>query len=149
VAGAVYGTVSVTALISGASHDEDSAVRLLVFAAVASLVVWAVHVYASVLADTGPDGLSLRRAVAVGARHEIGVLEGVLVPLSILLLGAVGVIEDRRSIILSMWSGVLVLFLLPLVWLRRDGRGWWRCLAGACLGGAFGIALTSLKVVLH
>ncbi|MDX6301472.1 MAG: hypothetical protein QOF53_2686 [Nocardioidaceae bacterium] len=149
VAGAVYGTVSVTALIAGSSHDEDSAGRLLLFAAAASLVVWAVHVYASVLYDTGPNGLPWRTALTVGVHRELGVLEGALLPLLILLLGAVGLLADRRAITWSMWSGVLVLFLLPLVWLRRDAHPWWSCIAGACVGGAFGVALTALKVLLH
>lgn len=149
VAGAIYGTVSVTALIAGASHDEDSAGRLLLFATSASLVVWAVHVYAFVLADIGPSAQPWRTALRHGLHREIGVFQGVLVPLLVLFGGVIGVLSDHRAIVWSLWSGALILFLLPFVWLRRDGAAWWRCLAAASVGGLLGLVLTSVKVLLH
>jgi hypothetical protein len=146
---AVYGTVSVIAVIAGASHDHESASRVLVFAAVSSLVFWAVHVYASVLADLGPARLHWSAALRKGLRHEHGVVGGVVIPLAVLFLGAVGLLEDQRAIWWSMWAGVVVLFVMPLVWLHPHGRGWWRCLVASGVGGLLGLVLIWFKVVLH
>jgi hypothetical protein len=148
VAGAVYGTVSVLAVIAGASHVEDSAARVFAFALVSSLVIWTVHIYASVLADSGP-AVPWRNAFAAGLRHEIGIVEGVLLPLLILLLGSIGWIEDSSAITWSMWSGVVMLVLIPLLWLRHSGRSWPYCLAAAAACGLLGLGLTWMKFLLH
>jgi hypothetical protein len=146
---AVYGTVSVLAVIAGASHDERSAGRVLAFAAVSSLVVWGVHVYAGVLADMGPAGVHWSPALRSGVVRERGVLGGVVLPLGVLSLGAIGLIDDQRAIYLSMWSGVAVLFLTPFVWLRPLGRGWSECLLASAFGGLLRLVLIWFKVVLH
>lgn len=145
----VYGTVSVIAVIAGASHDDESAGRILAFAAVSSVVFWAVHVYASVLADTGPANLDWRLALRKGLVREQGVVGGVVIPLAVLSLGAVGWLDDEHAITWSMWSGVAVLFLMPFVWLRPGVRGWWKCLVASLLGGLLGLVLIWFKVILH
>ena len=149
VAGAVYGLVSIIAIIAGASHFDDSAGRVLAFAVVSSAVIWTVHVYASILAGSGSEVAPWRSVLIAGVRHEIGIVEGVVVPLLILLLGAIGWLEDGRAIAWSMWSGVVLLVLIPLFWLRRTGRSWARSLvaSGAC--GLLGLGLTWMKVLLH
>ena len=149
VEGAVYGTVSVLAVIAVAAHASESADRVLVFAAVSSGVFWAVHVYASVVADLGPAHLDLPTALREALRNEQGVIGGVAIPLAVLALGAVGVIQDDRAISWSMWSGVIVLFVTPVVWLRPHGRGWLVCLAASSVGGLLGVVLIWFKVVLH
>ncbi|MDQ4109522.1 MAG: hypothetical protein M3306_00250 [Actinomycetota bacterium] len=149
VAGAIYGIVSVIAVIAGASHLEDSAGRVLAFALVSSTVIWAVHVYASMLADSGSEIVSWRSVFIAGVRHEIGIVEGIFVPLFILLLGAIGWVDDGRAIAWSMWSGVVLLVLIPLFWLRLTGRSWIRSLAGSRLCGLLGLGLTWMKVLLH
>lgn len=149
VAGAIYGLVSIIAVVVGASHFDDSAGRVFAFAAVSSVVIWTVHVYASMLADSGPEVEPWRSVLIAGVRHEIGIVEGVFVPLLILFLGAIGWLEDERAITWSMWSGVVLLTLVPLLWLRRTGRSWARSLAASAACGLLGLGLTWMKVLLH
>jgi hypothetical protein len=149
VAGAIYGTVSVMAVIAGASHKETSASRVLAFAAISSLAIWAVHVYAATLASAGPHEMPWGDALRHSLHHEIGVLEGVIVPLFFLLLGTVGWMEDRQAIWWSMWSGCALLVLVPLVWMLRANNAWWKCLFASAIGGLLGLVLTGLKVLLH
>ena len=73
---------------------------------------------------------------------------GVAVPLAVLLLGAIGVLDDQRAIVWSMWAGVIVLFATPFAWLRPTIRGWGSCLLASAVGGSLGLVLVSLKVVL-
>jgi hypothetical protein len=149
VSGAVYGTLTVVAVIAGASHNETSAARVLGFATVSSVGIWAVHVYADVLTSAGVHALPVGAALRRGLKSETGVLLGAVLPLLLLLLGALGVVEDERAIWAAIWSGVILLALNPLVWLRRQGNAWGKSLAAAAVGGVIGLVLVLLKVLLH
>jgi hypothetical protein len=148
VSSAVYGTVSVVALVAATAHD-DSPERALATVTVSMLVIWAVHVYASALEHTGPKNLAWRRALAVAAHDELGVIEGASAPLAFLLLGAVGVISEERAIQWAMWCGVALLTLMPFVWLRRSGSSVGESLAASAVAGLLGLVLIVLKVLLH
>jgi hypothetical protein len=149
VSGAVYGTVTVVAVIAGASHNETSAARVFGFAAISSLGIWSVHVYADVLTSAGVHAMPVGEALRRGLRGETGVLLGVVVPLLFLLIGVVGFVDDEKAIWWSIWSGVILLALNPLVWLRRQGNTWWKSVAAAAIGGLIGLVLVGLKVWLH
>ena len=149
ISSAVYGTVSVVAIIAVAAHEGQSVGLVLVFACVSMLVIRAVHVYAATLEHTGPKNRAWRQSVAVALRAELGVLEGALVPLLVLLLGAVGLVRDDRAIWWSMWCGVILLTLMPFVWLRRTGSSIWECLAASVTAGALGLLLILFKVIVH
>jgi hypothetical protein len=149
ISSVIYGTVSVVALIVVGTQASGSVGRLLVFAAVSMVVIWGVHVYASVLAEAGASGLHWRSAAAKGLHDELGVLEGAAAPLLILVLGAVGALDEDRAVWYSVWCGVLLLALLPLVWLRRRGSPWLQCVAAAAISGFFGLLLVVLKAVVH
>lgn len=149
ISSAIYGTISVVAVIVVGAHGSTSVDRVLVFASVSMAVIWGIHVYASVLADVGTSRLPWRAALAKGLHEELGVLEGAAAPLFLLLLGSVGVLDDDRAIWYSVWCGVLLLALLPLVWLRRLGSRWPQCVAAALTSGFFGLLLVTLKVLVH
>lgn len=149
VSSAVYGTVTVVAVIAAVSHNEDSAARVLGFAAISSLAIWAIHVYADVLTSAGVHAMPMSAALRRGLGSETGVLFGVTVPLLVLLLGTTAAVDDDRAIWAAIWSGVILLTLNPLVWLRRQGNSWASSLAAAAAGGLIGLLLVGLKVVLH
>ena len=69
---AVYGTVSVMAVIAGAAHKETSAAWVLVFAGVSTVVIWALHVYADTVAHLGPHAMDWREALRRGLTNDIG-----------------------------------------------------------------------------
>ncbi|HJQ88398.1 MAG TPA: hypothetical protein VJ820_13180 [Propionibacteriaceae bacterium] len=149
VSSAVYGTVSVVAIVAVSAHENQSAGRVLAFATVSMSVIWAVHVYASTLEHTGPHNLAWRGALALALREEFGVIEGALAPLLVLLLGAIGFIEDQRAIVLAMWSGVVLLMLMPFVWLRRSGASVGECVVASCVAGLLGLVLILFKILVH
>lgn len=149
VAGAVYGTVSVVAVIVVASHQSATAGGILLLAAVSMVVIWAVHVYASTLAATGASGLDWPTAMARALHEEFGVLQGAAAPLAVLVAGAVGILDDELSVWLAVWCGVVLLSLIPLVWLRRRGSTWGSAVVASMVSGLFGLLLLALKVVLH
>lgn len=149
VSSAIYGTVSVVAVIVVGAHDAAGVGTVLIFAAVSMVVIWAVHVYASALASAGVSGLHWREALRHSVHDELGVLEGAAVPLVVLLLGVLEVLDDQRAILWAVWSGVVLLTLIPLFWLRRQGSAWPPALAAATVSGLFGLLLVVLKTVVH
>jgi hypothetical protein len=89
------------------------------------------------------------QALRNGLVSDIGVLWGALIPLLVLAAGVVGLIPDLTAILWAMLSGVGLLILLPIVWLRRIEAPWSRCIAASAVAGTFGLILTGLKVLLH
>jgi hypothetical protein len=149
VSSAIYGTVSALAVIVVAGHDEAAVGRILTFVAVSTVIVWGIHVYASVLSETCTRGTPWRVAIPRGFRDELGVLEGAAAPLLVLALGAVGVLDPTRAVWWSVITGVGLLTVMPLFWLRRSGEPWGRCLAASAVACSFGLALVVLKVLAH
>ncbi|HEX5511064.1 MAG TPA: hypothetical protein VFX41_05075 [Actinomycetales bacterium] len=149
ISSAIYGTVSVVAVIVVGAHGVTSATLVLVFAAVSMAVIWAVHVYASVMAFAGAEAVHWRAAVKRAVSHETGLLEGATLPLLVLATGAVGLLDDSTAITAAVWCGVLVLTLLPTVWLRAQGAAWRRCIAASAVSGLLGLLLVVLKIVVH
>jgi hypothetical protein len=149
ISSAIYGTVSVVAVIVVGAHGTASAGVVLVFSAVSMLVIWCVHVYASVMLFAAAEAVHWRIAVTRAVRHETGLLQGAVLPLLVLATGAVGLLEDGTAIGAAVWCGVLVLTLLPTVWLRGQGAGWRRCIAASAVAGFLGLVLVALKIGLH
>ena len=146
---AIYGTISVVAVIVVGAHGAPPAVTVLVFATVSMVVIWAVHVYASVMAVAGAEGVHWRVAASRAVRHESAVLEGAALPLLVLATGAIGLLDDSTAIRAAVWCGVLLLTVLPSIWLRGQGQSWARCLIASAVGGFLGLLLVVLKAVVH
>ena len=149
VSSTIYGTVSVVAVIVVGAHEEASVGVVLPFAVVSMVVIWGVHVYASALAAVGVTGLPWRSAMSRALHDELGVLEGAAAPLAVLVLGALGILDDRTSIWWAIWCGVVLLTLVPLVWMRRSGSAWPSAVLASMVSGFFGLLLVGLKVIVH
>jgi hypothetical protein len=149
VSSAIYGTVSTLAVIVVAGHDDAPVGRVLLLASVSAVVVWGIHVYASVLSDICLQRMPWKLAIPRGFREELGVLEGASAPLLVLALGALGVLDPERAKWWSVLLGVGLLTAMPLYWLRRNGEPWGRCLAASAVALGFGLVLVVLKVLAH
>ena len=149
ISSAIYGTVSVVAVIVAAAHDTSGVGGVLAVAAVSAVVVWAIHVYAAVLAEAGTGRTTWRAAFAEAFRDELGVLEGASAPLLVLLLGAVGVLDDHRAVWWAVIVGIILLTVMPVVWLRRAGARWLPSLLASGVACLFGVVLIVMKVFAH
>jgi hypothetical protein len=149
VSSAIYGTVSAVAVIVVAAHDAASVGSILAFAGISSVVVWGIHVYASVLSDISMQRTPWSVAIPRGFREELGVLEGAAAPLVVLGLGTVGLLDPDTAVWWAVVVGIGLLTLMPVVWLRRSGQPWSRCLAASAVACCFGLILVALKVLAH
>jgi hypothetical protein len=82
------------------------------------------------------------------ALDQLHLLLAAVPPLVILGIGWLSPLDERRTIAVLLWTGVLTLMGLSLLAARRAGFHGWR-LAAACLsGGLVGLIVISLQIVL-
>ena len=76
-------------------------------------------------------------------------LQATLLPLAILATGVVGILEGPTAVWLALWTGVVVLTVVPIVALRRRDRPWRASLLAGAGSGALGLVLIGLKALVH
>jgi hypothetical protein len=146
--GAVYGTIVATAVIAATARHEPPAVILV--ATVATLLVfWLAHVYADVL-DHGlrRAGFDLKAVPAIMAR-ELSMLAAPALSILFVLLGGLGLLDERLAVRLALWSGVAQLVGWGIEVGRRRGQSWPAALLAGMINGVFGVGIILLEVLLH
>ncbi|MFK4834277.1 hypothetical protein ACI3KY_00950 [Microbacterium sp. ZW T2_14] len=146
---AVYGLVLVTALVAvGWEEDTDFEVLLFVFGTV--IVFWLAHIYAAVVASRAErPAKPLAAAVRDGARHSSGMLVAMLVPAALLLLGALGLVEEYTAYFLALGSGIVLLAVIGYANAARNGSSWpWR-IAGLLATTLLGVLVIGLSILAH
>jgi hypothetical protein len=146
---ALNGVLLVTAVIVAASVHGGTITSVLAVAAVTVLVFWLAHVYTSMLVLYAHEGHTVARAARHAAREELGMLQATLIPLGILAAGVVGILEGPTAVWLALWTGVVVLTVVPIVALRRRARPWRASLLAGVGSGALGLVLIGLKALVH
>jgi hypothetical protein len=146
----VYGTVIVAAIVFAVSSDDNPwHVFLITIGSV--LVLWAAHVYAEAVAAHGRNGMmvvGVRAAVRLGIAQSSGILYSAVLPVILLLLGALGLLNPELSVDLALWSSVILLGVLGYFAFRGRGSVVIR-LAGAIATAAFGAVIILLKAFIH
>jgi hypothetical protein len=147
----VYATV----LLMSVLVVYDGWADLTTFAGVAAVIIGpilalaAAHLFSEVFelhfAKQRPLTRAEWREVALDQVH---LLLAAVPPLVILGIGWLSPLDERRTIAVLLWTGVLTLMGLSLLAARRAGLRGWR-LAVACLSGGFvGLIVISLQIVL-
>jgi positive regulator of sigma E activity len=150
-AGAIYGTILVTALVAGLSEDEDyDAAEILVSVVATAIVFWLAHVYARALADRlGGDRRPAREITRSALAAEWPLMQSAALPCAALLLGVAGVWSRNVAVTVAISLGVASLFAFGFLFARRLHRG----LGGAVVTGAVnalaGVTIVVLKILIH
>jgi hypothetical protein len=148
VAGAVYGTIVVNAVVVASAGAQTSLGRTTLAVATTVVVFWLAHVYAHSLAIcvdhhrrlTAGDVLAL-------AGRERPILQAAVIPLLLLLAGVAGLLDAGTALWLAVLSGSAVLVGLGLVYARREGLGPLGTALSIAVNAAFGAAIVLLKAV--
>lgn len=147
---AVYGIITVGAILAAESAKSETYADTVGAVAVAILVVWLAGAYS----EFTEDRLELRKAFTVsGFRralgHEVMILVAAAIPLVELILCWVAGVSLPSGVTAAVWTtaGMVVIVEL-LVGLRARLRG--RQLAAhTALGALFGLLIIALKLILH
>jgi hypothetical protein len=148
LAGTVYGTIVVLAVIAaGSSPAKVASWQLIALVVSTTLILWLGHIYAHGLAESVNagrrlDGADLRRL----ARREAALPLAALGPGLALLLGAAGLIDERTAVWLALGLGVGTLGAEGFRYARLENLGAARTLLTITANVALGVAIVLLKI---
>ncbi len=144
----VYGTVLAMASIAAGAFAHVGPRELIGIVATTSFVIWLAHVYAETL------GESIERAHRLDwdefktlATRELPILGAAAAPISVLLLGAVGLVEEATDIWLAFGVGFVALAAQGARYGRVSGLGAARMTVVIALNLALGGVVVLLKVL--
>jgi len=145
IGGTVYGTVlALAALTAGAAEHLDAGKLLVVVASTAG-VIWIAHVYAHGLGESIEQGhrLSWSELSSV-AGHETPILAAAGAPTLVLVLGAVGLVEEATDIWIAFVVGLAALAAQGVRYARIEQLG----VVGTAAAVSANLALGGLVVLL-
>ncbi|HUN79436.1 MAG TPA: hypothetical protein VMU32_10980 [Solirubrobacteraceae bacterium] len=149
-AGAVYGTITMGALLAAESGIRESYPETVGAAAMAIALYWLAHSYAELLGARLESGERLtppmlRRAL----RRDWPIVRGALAPLASLLLCWALAVNLEKGVQVAVWvAAVSVVAFELLAGLYAKARPAELLLEG-CVGVAMGLAMLALRAILH
>jgi len=149
IAGTVYGTIIVMAVIAAGSRGAHTDPwRLAVLVAGTVLVLWLAHVYAHALSESVAAERRLDWAELSGlARREAAVPFAALAPIGALLLGALEVMREQSAIRLALGIGVATLAVQGARYARVEGFGRTATLVAVAVNVALGLVIVALEIL--
>jgi hypothetical protein len=148
-AGAIYGSMAAAAVIASSGRHLPPG-RVLALTLATLLVFWLAHVYAQALAHHLRGVGGLRWATVYAAMVEEWPMVAAPVPaMGVLLLGAVGLLDEHRAVNLALWVGVAQLVGWGIAYARRQRWSWPTALVAGAVNGTFGVVIIALKAFVH
>jgi hypothetical protein len=149
-AGAVYGTITLGALLAAESELRDTYPEIVGSAVVTLVIYWLAHSYAELLGHRLTDRTHLTAArLGRALAHDWAIVQSAGLPILVLLVcWAVGA-SQATAVTDALWTcaGCLLAFEL-LAGLRTRARPAELLLEG-CVGVAMGLGVLALRVILH
>jgi hypothetical protein len=150
IAGTVYGTIVVLSVVTaGAKAFEHDPWRLAVITAVSVVVFWVAHVYSHGLGES----LNVGRRLTTGelaqiARRESSILLAAVVPVAMIVLGALGVFGVSTALWLAVGVGVATLTVQGVRYARLERLSPLGTIVTVALNLALGLAIALVKALL-
>jgi hypothetical protein len=151
IAGMVYGTIVVMgAIVAGsASNAQADPWRLATIAASTVLVLWLAHVYSHALAETITAGRRLDRAELIDVmRRELPIPLAAVAPVSMLVLGAAGILRETTAIRLALGICLATLALQGLRYAGVEGFSKAGTIVAVAVNFSLGLVIVALEVAL-
>jgi hypothetical protein len=147
IAGTVYGTIVVMATVAAAYSSEQDPWRLALIVWSTGLVFWIAHLYAHGLAESISRRQRLTGSeLAHVARRELGILLAAALPSSALLLGALGLVREARSVWLALALGLVTLGAEGIRYARLETLSGRATLVIVAANLGLGLLVVALKV---
>jgi membrane-associated PAP2 superfamily phosphatase len=148
IAGTVYGTIVVLSVVTAASTVEHDLWRLAVIAAATVAVYWIAHVYSDGLGESLNVGRRLTAAeLGMIARRERSILLAAVLPVSAIVLGALGVLANRTALWVAVGIGVATLTVQGLRYARLERLSRTGTIVTAAINLALGLLIVALKAL--
>jgi hypothetical protein len=150
ISGTVYGTIVVLAAITGSAKAIDPNLwSVAVLAAVTSGVLWVAHVYSHGLGESVTIGRRLTAAeLAALARREAAILRAAVLPVLVVVLGALGLFHARTALWLAVGVGVATLTIQGIRFARLEELSTAGTIASVGVNLALGLSIVIVKALL-
>jgi hypothetical protein len=150
ISGTVYGTIVVLAAITGSAKAVDPNLwSVAVIATVTSWVLWVAHVYSHGLGESVTIGRRLSAAeLAAIARRESAILRAAVLPVFVVVLGALGLFHDRTALWLAVGVGVATLTIQGIRFARLEELSTAGTVASVGVNLALGLSIVLVKALL-
>ena len=146
IASIVYGTITAMATVTAFGNEKDPW-KLAGLVGATALVFWIAHLYAHALSESISEGRTLRpQAIAVIAHREFGIVLAAVLPVTALVLGAIGVFNERRAVWLALGIGLATLAVEGARYARLEGLRLPGTLAAIASNVVLGLFVVALKV---
>jgi hypothetical protein len=148
IAATVYGTVLAMASLAAGALTHLGPRELIGVVATTSGVIWLAHVYGHTLGESIERGrrLDWDEFKSIAAR-ELPILEAAAAPISVLLLGALGIVEEATDIWLAFGVGFVALAVQGARYARVERLGAAGMAAVIALNLALGGVVVALKLL--
>ena len=150
IASSVYGTITAMATIAAFGNDAHPW-KIAVAVVVTALIFWIAHMYAHGLSESIARRRPLRlRDLRPIAHRERGIVLAAVPPLSVLLLGAVGIVREATAIWLALGVGLVTLGIQGARYARLEAVGFFSTLLAIGVNVGLGLLVVALKsAVVH
>jgi hypothetical protein len=150
LAGTVYGTIVVMAVIAAGSRGgATDPWRLAVLVAATVLVLWVAHVYAHALSESVAEDRAMRwMDVEKVARREAAVPLAAVAPVGALALGGLEVIREQSAVRLALGIGIATLAVQGVRYARVERLGRVPTLVVVAVNVTLGLVIVALEAAL-
>jgi hypothetical protein len=149
-ASAIYGLIVSMAVIATVSQDESmGSVEVAFWAVATGFVFFLAHVYSHFVASGIARPRLVPGTLAKTARREWPMVQGSVIPAAVMMLGALGVIDEENASYVAVWTGVAALFGAGIVIGTRNGLNWSSRLIIASVNATIGLLIVALKIFVH
>jgi hypothetical protein len=148
--GAVYGTITIGALMAAETGQRETYVETIVAVLIALLLYWLAHAYATLTGQRLTEGTKLTpEALVHELIHELSMLAGAAVPLLTVLVAWAAGAKLTTGLTLGVITAALAVVAVEVVAALRAELSGRELVAQAAVGTLFGCLVFALKAVLH
>jgi hypothetical protein len=150
LAGLIYGTISVAALLAAESARTETYLRTVGSVGILMILYWIAHSYAEYTEERVEDHKAFTLAgLILMATRELTVLIGAAVPFSVLLVCWASEASLSTAVALASWTSAAIVIATEIVLgLRAELRDK-ELVAQTAVGVLLGLMIVAVRVLLH
>jgi hypothetical protein len=150
LSGAIYGTITVGALLAAESAQRETYAETIGAVALALILYWVAHAYASSAAKRLEDEQHLTPKGFVEALvHEVAILAGAAVPLLMLVAFGIAGAKLSTAVTAATWSAAAMIAGIEITAAVRAGAKGRGLAAQTAVGIGLGLLVIAINAVLH
>ncbi len=150
LSGAIYGTISVGALLAAESAQRETYVETIGAVGLALILSGAAHAYASSAAKRLEDEQHLTpKGLIEAMTHEVAILAGAAVPLLMLVAFGIAGAALSTAVTAAIWSAAAMIVGIEVTAAIRVGARGRELAAQTAVGIGLGLLVIAINAVLH